>query len=94
MPVFVILLLAALVATFGFWSTLKAILGTNRSHHPAVPTICRSRGWNADAALAALGAAGFSETCLEGAEPALQLPLLRSLLAPSEEGRARLRRPA
>ena len=27
MPIIVILLIAALVATFGFWSTLKAILG-------------------------------------------------------------------
>jgi Na+/H+-dicarboxylate symporter len=27
MPIIVLLLLAALVATFGFWSTLKAILG-------------------------------------------------------------------
>lgn len=27
MPIIVILLIAALVATFGFWSTLQAILG-------------------------------------------------------------------
>jgi hypothetical protein len=27
MPLIIILLIAALVATFGFWSTLKAILG-------------------------------------------------------------------
>jgi hypothetical protein len=27
MPIIIILLIAALVATFGFWSTLKAILG-------------------------------------------------------------------
>ena len=27
MPIVILLLLAALVATFGFWSTLKAILG-------------------------------------------------------------------
>jgi hypothetical protein len=27
MPIIILLLLAALVATFGFWSTLKAILG-------------------------------------------------------------------
>jgi Na+/H+-dicarboxylate symporter len=27
MPIIILLILAALVATFGFWSTLKAILG-------------------------------------------------------------------
>jgi len=27
MPIIVLLLIAALVATFGFWSTLKAIIG-------------------------------------------------------------------
>jgi uncharacterized membrane protein len=27
MPIIILLLLAALVATFGFWSTLQAILG-------------------------------------------------------------------
>lgn len=27
MPIIILLLLAALVATFGFWTTLKAILG-------------------------------------------------------------------
>jgi uncharacterized membrane protein YkvI len=27
MPIIILLLLAAMVATFGFWSTLKAILG-------------------------------------------------------------------
>ena len=27
MPIVILLLLAALVATFGFWSTLKAIIG-------------------------------------------------------------------